>query len=448
MHMFSSHRFRACLRAVTSSSPVGCILAMLPFSVAFGSLATLSFGPLHATPTDALVVGLVMLAGWDGWRARREKDRAERSSRCSITPHRMLILTLVALIAWMVLSLTWAADRVLAVKEMLKWSEALAVIIVAPRHLRDRRVLAAVLGTVVVAALVEALLGMVQGTVLAGDLPVSADRGVRVVGTFGQPNPYSGYLNLALPLLLALAAWARDLRLRLAGGGMALVLGGALALAQSRGALIGLGAALLVMAWFGWPSARRFLAGGMALCGCLIAMAVMSGSVALSTLLEELGLRPLTDAALSHNVTDANFSTVERLAHWAAAARMVAAHPLTGVGAGNYPVAYHLYAVPRWQLPLGHAHNLYLNMMAELGIIGGSLYLASVIAGLWLIMQLISVEEISYSPRPAILLGILGVTVAVAAHNMVDDLTTHGMLLEQTLLLACVQGLVLARLKQ
>jgi putative inorganic carbon (hco3(-)) transporter len=269
---------------------------------------------------------------------------------------------------------------------------------------------------------------------------------VRVVGTFGQPNPYSGYLNLALPLLLALAAWAADVRVRLAGGAVALLIGGALALAQSRGALIGLGAALLVMAWVGWPQLRRWFAGGAALSIISVMASLVAGRITWNALLEKMGWRPLTDVALSHNVTDANFSTVERLAHWAAATRMATAHPLTGVGAGNYPVVYHLYAVPHWQLPLGHAHNLYLNMAAELGIIGALAYLAVVAAGLWLVVRAItdssmsSVKNFPCPPCSPILLGVLGGVVAVATHNMVDDLTTHALLLEQMLLLACVTG--------
>jgi hypothetical protein len=54
-------------------------------------------------------------------------------------------------------------------------------------------------------------------------------------------------------------------------------------------------------------------------------------------------------------------------------------------------------------------------------------------------------------PSPAgdgvgpVLLGCLGILVAVALHNLVDDLATHDMLLEQMLILACIQTLPLAR---
>jgi O-antigen ligase len=393
----------------------------------------------------------------------------------------LLLGALGVLVAVMALSLLWAGDRVLALKETLKWGEALAVLMCAPRWLRQWRALAVVLGAVVAVALLEALLGLAQGTIFSLDLPVSADRGVRVVGTFGQPNPYSGDLNLALPLVLALAAWARDLRVRLAGMLLALPLGGALALAQSRGALLGLAGALVALALLGWPRIRRWCAGVAVLGAVGLAGALATGRLTVAALAAKLGWRPLTDTALSVDVTDANFSTIERLAHWAAALRMFAAHPLTGVGAGNYAVVYARYQVPRWHLALGHAHNLYLNMAAEVGIVGALAYLVFVGAGIWLAWphpvappadgeqgsrgatgqgsRRVPVERrdgatgglgAGFPCRDGmgpLLLGCLGVLIAVALHNLVDDLATHDMLIEQVVILACVQMLPLARFK-
>ncbi len=565
--------------------PAALVLAALPAAVAFGSLAPLPVGPMHATIADTLAATLVLLTVRDAWLRRRmvgilypmrvftlspEARHARLSLRSPggppfsittedrhsclsgpadhrlspkgiLTPNRrkpvllpshcrrdvppvaaapsgakppgaeheprravgarvcagsgayrrvpvyVLYGSLVVLVALMALSSAWAADRVLALKETIKWGEALAVLVCAPRWLRERRTLALVLGAVVAVAVLEALIGLAQGTIFALDLPVSADRGVRVIGTFGQPNPYSGELNLALPLVLALAAWAREWRMRLVGMGLGVVIGGALALAQSRGALLGLVGALLVLAWLGWPRIRPWLAGCAALAATILGMLLAAGKLTGASLLAHLGWRPLTDAALSTNITDANFSTVERLAHWAAALRMLAAHPLLGVGAGNYPVAYPHYQVPRWHLALGHAHNLYLNMAAEIGIPGALAYLAFVAAGIWLaasrttrplpsrhsnpapplrmeqrrqhmptLSQINALHPtLSALPSPSangegpgvgpLLLGCLGILIAVALHNLVDDLATHDMLLVQVLILACVQMLPLAR---
>ena len=82
-------------------------------------------------------------------------------------------------------------------------------------------------------------------------------------------------------------------------------------------------------------------------------------------------------------VNDANFAIIERLAHWQAAVEMIRAHPWLGIGFGNYAAAYPAYALIRWPNPLGHAHNIYLNMAAETGLIGLLLYLL-----LWIVIGL------------------------------------------------------------
>ncbi len=355
----------------------------------------------------------------------------------------ILMLSLAALIVWMMLSLAWATSRAEAVKEILKWGEALAVLWAAPRLLRSWRDARWLVLAMLASGIVEALIGIAQGTIFSADLPSAADRGVRVVGTFGQPNPFSGYLNLTLPIWLALAAWGDRLRHRMLGVAGSAVTGVALALAQSRGATLALAAAMVVMAWAGWPRIRPWLAGVAAMAASAVGGLLLARRLTPAGMMARLGWRPLTNAALSANVTDANFSTLERLAHWAAALRMLAAHPLTGVGAGNYAAVYSAYAVPRWQLPLGHAHNLFLTMGADLGWPG--LALCVIIAAAMLAIPLASARR---GPRDWRAIAFLGIIVTVTVHECFDDLTTHSMLVQQMLVLICAQSLLFIRLHE
>lgn len=440
---------------------VGLIwLAAIPFAVAFGSLAAIHVMGVAITPADALVAigGIVALAGSRSalsaefpWLAGRDLP---------------LILPLAALIALMGISLVWAPDRVLGMKEIAKWSEALIILLIVPRYIDRPRAAWAVVLACGGAAAAEALIGTLQATVLA------ADRGLRVTGTFGQPNPYAGYLNLALPFALAGAVWAFCGRTRPPGEtpmkprgshaagkraygvaiaivpwtvplgraslGLAVGLAGALVLADSRGAWVGLWAAVVVMALVGWPALRRWFALSLAGLGAAGAAAFALMGAPLHAWLDAAGWRMLTDANLSRNVTDANFSALERLAHWVAALRMFLAHPLTGVGIGNYAVAYIAYAVPAWPRALGHAHNVYLNMAAELGGLGALLYLAFVAATLWSCWR--AFRETTGAGH-ILALGTLGVAAAAAAHQCFDDLTTHNMLIQFALILALAQAL-------
>ena len=54
---------------------------------------------------------------------------------------------------------------------------------------------------------------------------------------------------------------------------------------------------------------------------------------------------------------------------------MAGDRPWLGVGFGNYGAAYEEYALINWPDPLGHAHNYYLNLVAEIGFIGLGAYL-------------------------------------------------------------------------
>jgi O-antigen ligase len=125
------------------------------------------------------------------------------------------------------------------------------------------------------------------------------------------------------------------------------------------------------------------------------------------------------------DLTSENFSVVERMAHWQAGWYMFLDHPWLGVGAGNYAEAYPNYYVSTWLDPLGHAHNYYLNMLAELGVVGGLVLL--LVLGL-LFRQLGG--PLIHARQPtfwrAVLGGVIGGMVVFCVHDLFDNLFVHG----------------------
>jgi len=134
-------------------------------------------------------------------------------------------------------------------------------------------------------------------------------------------------------------------------------------------------------------------------------------------------------------INDDNWALIERMAHWQAGWRMFAAHPWLGVGMGNYAVIYPQYALPRWQDPLGHAHNYHLNIMAEAGLVGLGAYVI-----LWLaaFRWVVGAVRRAAGVARGIPLAALGVLVHLNVHNAFDNLFVQGM----TLQLALVFGLL------
>jgi O-antigen ligase len=75
-------------------------------------------------------------------------------------------------------------------------------------------------------------------------------------------------------------------------------------------------------------------------------------------------------------VSAGNYSIIERLAHWQAAQNMILDQPVLGVGFGNYEAAYDQHRALNWPIALGHAHNIYLNVWAETGVVGFAAHIA------------------------------------------------------------------------
>jgi putative inorganic carbon (HCO3(-)) transporter len=119
------------------------------------------------------------------------------------------------------------------------------------------------------------------------------------------------------------------------------------------------------------------------------------------------------------DITGDNFAIVERLAHWQAAEGMARDYPWLGVGVGNYEVAYPTYSLINWPLALGHAHMIYLNVLAETGLVGLAAY-----GILWLAVIGLTVRTIVRTGglSRGLALGLLGAWIHLSAHQIVDDL--------------------------
>jgi O-antigen ligase len=158
-------------------------------------------------------------------------------------------------------------------------------------------------------------------------------------------------------------------------------------------------------------------------------------NVAIQRLEEAVTTLTTTSDVARIPVTDANFATIERLAHWQAARAMWRDNFWLGVGFGNYAAVYPAYAVGRWLDPLGHAHNYPLNLAAETGLIGITGYLIFWILTFGVLWRVVSRSQGFYR---AVAVGGLGILAHLHLHNMVDNLYVQGMYLQ----LAIVLGLI------
>lgn len=433
--------------ALTLDGAARVLLYLLPLAVAFGSLAPLSVGKLHAGPTDAIVAGLLALGAVSLWRSSEARDAfahpldwARRVWRSQ--PHALALLgSLLLYLAIIALSIVVAISRTAVIKETLKWGEALAVVSATWLFIRTERQALWLACAAIVAGVAEALLGCAQ-YVLATGLLGPGGASIRVFGTFDQPNPYGGYLNMSLPIALALAVFGRDPRMRWVTGGASVVMMFALYLSGSRGALLGLVAALIVLAAVGLRVERKTLI-ALAIAAPLLAIAWFAHLIPARIENKLLAQFRVNDVSLTAQLNDANYSTIERLAHWVAGLRMFQAHPLLGVGAGNYGAAYATYKVPGWDESLTHAHNYYINTAAETGALGLLALLVMLAVAIWVAWRATRAADWRSAARGAlagidaraVAMGCAAVVVALCVHNFTDNLFVHAMELQFALAL-------------
>jgi O-antigen ligase len=425
------------LAGVVATASPAVALALAALAVPFGPLGGLALGGATLTPAPVLL-GLAALGRSAVRLARR---------RPVIPPGRHLAGLMLYLLA-LALGTLGAPSPTAALFEVARWvALGLAFALAAGLAGRDRAI-RFVLAALLVAGTLEAALGIRQA--LAGSGPEAfrlSGATARAFGDFGQPNPFAGYMNMVWPLAAALLL---PLPARPGGGrrvvdwpadGALLVLallalpltGWALALSWSRGAWLAAAAGAAAMA-LGWlvaalrPPVRLgmlILVSGLAVAlgGALVVGpgGALPASIAsrLGSIGETFAVWDVADA----EVDDANFATIERVAHWQAAAAMWAERPWLGQGPGHYELAYGRFRLPRWAEPLGHAHNYYLHSLAETGLVGLSGYLAFIGSLFWVAGRALLAGRTAV--EAALGLGLVGVLAALAVHSLTDNLYVH-----------------------
>jgi putative inorganic carbon (HCO3(-)) transporter len=141
----------------------------------------------------------------------------------------------------------------------------------------------------------------------------------------------------------------------------------------------------------------------------------------------------------STEVTDENFSVLERLAHWRAGWSMFEDRPWLGVGIGNYAASYSRYALPYWYEPLGHAHNVFVNFLAETGILGLGAFLGFWLAVVWTAARYAWCGGQSWGM--ALAFGLVGTWTYLVVHSLFDNLFVGHMQLQLALLLAALAAM-------
>lgn len=333
---------------------VGVVLANLTSGLClFTAVSFVELLPFQggAALSFAKVAGLLLALSWVATEASRSGGRPG-----FLAAHPAFAYTLLLFLAWAALSLLWSENAAAGLESLSRYALNAFLFVIVYAAIRERRHVLLLLAAFVAGAAAAAAFGFV-----AGPAPDTPDR---LSGSFGQPDDLAVVLVAGVVLAAGVGAVSRY-GARLAAVAAGTVCLGGIFLTLSRGGLVALAFVIIAGVAFGgrW---RRLVAalGVMVVC-------VSVGYFAF-----------VASPAARERVTTIQGGT-GRADIWTVGWRMVQAHPLVGVGTGNFPTSSIHYllqpgAIQRDEFIVDSpkvAHNVYLQVLAELGIPGLILFL-------------------------------------------------------------------------
>lgn len=238
------------------------------------------------------------------------------------------------------------------------------------REGRQVRMLLAVIGTaaclVIMYGFYQFLFGIDTASMKWVDGEAFPELKKRVFSTWENPNILAGYLDIMACLAMGQLVTCGNRDRRIVIGVFLLAAVACLAMTYARGACLVLA---VVLAGYGVLKDWRVLLACVGVAGALLL------------------LDPVLYERMLSIFTKVDTSTEMRLAFWESTIAMIQDHPFLGIGWGAFYLVYPEYDFYMQGAPIliVHAHNMYLNYAAEIGLPGalaffwfffGSIYLA------------------------------------------------------------------------
>lgn len=428
------------------------VLAGLTFILIFGPLV---YGAVENW--QACTLGLVSLAVFAAWTLSRQLSRAEPSTAGDMRSLALLVYGLpvlfVAIVALQTVPLPEGVLSVLSPGRLalnrLAGIETGSPVSVAPRatglwllrvvsfalvfavagsFFASRRNVFFVVGLVAVFGYLLALYAILQ-YVSGNALPSLFKRtfgGGGAAGTYVNSNHFAGYLEMCIPLALAVVFMQSRGSSRISSPGRkaidflseklqdrrfilplaaVVVMGLAVVFSMSRMGLFSLAVGLIV--FFMLVGKRHALKVRAAILAAVVAAILLASAwLGMHPVLREFSL--LTE------------EKVGRLEAWKMTTRIAGDYPVLGTGLGTYGYISGNYqtvgaGTGRWE----QAHNDYLNLLSDTGVVGFAIAMAFVAAWYVCVLRLLGAKDLRTYQRSTAAACLAGVT-ALVVHSVAD----------------------------
>lgn len=293
------------------------------------------------------LAGGVLVMGWVAALTSREE---RLKAQTFIGSYPIIFAALATFVMWGFVGLLWAPADNLVMDDIQRYTLNFLLVAIIYTAVRSAGDLALVSGSLAIGGALSAVFGLLF-------VPPSVDG--RLGGTVGQSNDFAASLVPAAILAVALAWTARSRLVQLVFAGAAVMCIAGIVLSLSRLGFIALPVAFIAWAIYGGRWRPRII-------GMLCIAAAVAAAVFLLAAPSEHRERVFQGGDGSGR-TDL----------WTVALRVWESHPFRGVGFGNFVYVARDYVLEPGILPRAdliiddphHAHNMYLGVMAEGGLV-------------------------------------------------------------------------------
>ncbi|CDM69201.1 membrane protein [Clostridium bornimense] len=305
-----------------------------------------------------------------------------------------LVRVLLIITIFMGISVLYSPDKLLALRDTLRFLVATGLIFIVKNEYSDEFKLSNLIKLIYIPAFLEMIYGIYEK--LSGKIDFFTGDIGRIQGTMGHPTILAGYATiLFFPLFFVMVneknkKWKTFYIIELLSFVVVIFL------TQSRSSWLAFGIGALVLCiYYSYKLIILFIIGG--------------GIALLSSDVRERLLGFTNDAG--------------RFNIWKLAVKCYKDHPIIGVGAGNYEAVHPDYVAKYPELNPGeyiyHTHNVYLKMATELGTIGLGLFITAIgfIYG-----KLVKVYKIAEEYKNLVVGIIISISVFVFVVSIFDNL--------------------------
>ena len=379
---------------------VGVISLLVAAPLAFGASTTMASVALTA-------VAWVLLLSWIFEGVRREELN--------------LSLPMAAIPAVLLLLFTavhWAAGISVAPHatqlEWLRWVGYAALALVAMECFDTPRRLKRLAESLAFAGFLIAVLAIAQYLTSNGKIYwlIEPTHGGWIFGPYVNRNHYAGLMELWTPLAIGLALRPENtMGKRWFWCVLALVMGSSVLLSGSRGGTIALMAEIVVLTL----AASALHGGRKALAGVAIALVLIGGTV---WALDQNNMLDRFKESLRPNTTLQEEAAAHRIGAWKGSWTLFEQHWAIGSGLETFqnlfPAVRPFASDKIWT----HAHNDWLQFLAETGVVGAALALWILGAGGWQAWR--NLQQTSGTATGAILIGMTTGCLGLMMHGWLD----------------------------